>query len=863
MYRLTTQQLMTSFVGRDDDAQAVVDLLERTDVRLVTLTGPGGVGKTRLALHVANHLKSAFPDGVVTIDLAAITMPELVLPAIARGLRITDTGSEALLNRLVRGIQDRPILFIVDNFEQVVPAATVIADLLFACPRISFLVTSRMPLHILGEYEYAVSPLDVPPASHDTAITRSKQELLEYSAVTLFVQRAQAASRSFDPSLNQLETIGQITHLLDGLPLAIELAAARIKIFSLSALLTRLNDRLALLTGGPRDLPDRLRTMRDAIGWSHDLLTPQEKVVFRRLSVFTESFSLEAAEEIVGAAVTDEECAFLQRRGQQPQAIDVVPDLMDHLHSLLDKSLLQIVPAVDDDVRFRMMLTIQEYAKEQRRQADESMLMYVRCLRYFSRHLREMEELLVGPDQRTWLARLDFELGNVRGALQTALNHQREFGEAGVILASKIWRYWLIRGQVIEGARWLEELLGCRSVVDLSVLTEAEALNHLGNLRLELGNHTSAATHYRASLALYRSIGHRDGIADELNNLGLVLMIEGRNDEARESLEESLAIRRDHGEFRNLPATLSNLGDVALNEGDYDLAEKFHAEGLKIRREIGNYRGIALSLFSLGSIAYLRDEFDMAQAMFDEGLEYQAQVDDPYSFACIMLAMGRLDLVQGNAVQAVERLHRALEVLQKMGSRRIMTEVIEVIALAAERFGFYREAVRLLGTTSAVRVEQRIGMNGRSMRDNERMLASLHRNLSNEVFDREFVVGERQLLNQAVQEAISLTAYIRDRAEAGELTESAPEGAFDPAAAFTRARELGLTKRERQVLELLVRGASDKEIADELSIAPRTAMTHVANILSKLDVNRRTAAASFALREGLVDPSQVEESLLT
>jgi len=862
MYRLAPQQLMTSFVGRNDDVRAVTDLLERPDVRIVTLTGPGGVGKTRLALHVANHMKHVFEDGVVTIDLAAITMPDLVLPAIAKGIGITETGSETLLNRFARGVQDEAILFFIDNFEQVASAAAVIADLLAACPNICFLITSRMPLHIIGEYEYSVLPLDVPAAfpTHDGAV--DGHELNSYSAVTLFVQRAQAASRSFEPVPETMATIGQITRLLDGLPLAIELAAARIKIFSLPALLTRLNDRLALLTGGPRDLPVRLRTMRDAIGWSHDLLSPEEKIVFRRLSIFNDGFSIEAVEAVVGAAVTNEELEFVRRHGADPLTTGTVPDLWDHLHSLLDKSLIQMAPTLKDDARFRMMLTIQEYGVEHLANAGESVLMRIRALRYFSKHLSDVEEWLVGPDQGDWLRRLDLDLGNIRGALQTARDYQAEFGEVGVILASATWRYWLIRGQTIEGARWLEEMLSCRSVVDISILIEAEALNHLGNLRLELGNHTSASIHYRESLDLYRSIGHRDGVADELNNLGLVQLIEGKNDLARQSLGESLSIRRDNGEPRNLPATLSNLGDVALNEGNYDLAESFHAESLRIRRGIGNLRGIALSLFSLGSVAYLRDEFDIAQAMLDEGLEYQARVDDPYSRGCILLAMGRLDLARGNAVQAVERLHRSLEILQKMGSLRIMTEVIEAIALAAERFGFHREAVRLLGTTHAMRKEQHIGINGRSRRDNDRMLASLHRNMSTEVFDREFVVGERQLITQAAQDAISLTAYIRDRAEEGQLVTTSPGGDFDPSVAYTRARELGLTRRERQVLELLVRGASDKEIADELSIAPRTAMTHVSNILSKLDVNRRTAAASYALREGLVDPARVEESSL-
>jgi predicted ATPase/DNA-binding CsgD family transcriptional regulator len=823
---------LTPLVGRARELDNALSFLSQPDLRLITLTGPGGVGKTRLALRIASWADEDEAWDVAFVNLSAIRDAGLVRSAVADAIGIPVGDMSTLMNRLVQAIDRARLLIIIDNFEHVISEAVVVVDLLQNCPNLKILVTSRMPLHVLGEQEFTVPPLVVPhlesPLTLDT--------LAANDAVALFVQRARAANPQFELNERNLDVVAEICARLDGLPLALELAAARIKIFTPDSLLKRLNDRLDVLTGGPRDLPSRQRTMRDAIRWSYDLLSPAEQVVFRRLATFSGSFSLGAATEIVDFPSAEDQVA------------DDPIDVLDCMLSLLDKSLIIRVDEGDNEYRFRMLETIREFGLRRLQDAGESAELRRRVLRYFTDLVVSFEFDLIGPNQHIILRRLDHEVGNLRLALQAGLDLGGDASADGVRLASGLWRYWLVRGQLSEGSRWLSRSLN--SATDVPVGVRALALNNLGNLALELSQYTKSQACYMQSMELYQSIDDNSGMGDELNNLGLLELIQGKFDAARELLGRSLAIRRQIGDTIALPTTLSNLGDIACFEEDYDLAATYHAEALAIRREIGNKRGIAISLSNLGMVAYLRGDLDSAATWYDEGMTYAQEVDDQFGKAGILLGQGKIAVRRGDLTEGLHLLTQALYILRQMGSRRLMADVVDALAAAAASDGRFSAAARLIGSTTTMREGHQIGITHRSKTEINELLTDLHRQLGEDGFSTAFDAGKRLTLELAVDESIDLAQLI----VASETERLARErAATEASAGDVAADELGLTPREREVLNLLALGMSDKEIADELYISPRTAMTHVGNILSKLGVNKRTLAASVAVRRGLVN----------
>lgn len=825
---------LTPRVGREAEIATSLKIFRQTGTRLLTFTGPGGVGKTRLALEVAHALQADDRVEVAFVDLSVTNDPDMLLPLIAQSLRMTVGNIETLQSRLLRALGDRKILLLLDGFERVAHAATEIVNLLESSPNANVLVTSRMPLRVRGEHEFAVPPMILPK---DISVEKyDLDKLMEVDAIRLFMHRAQAVRPNFQLTQQNARDVIEICRRLDGLPLAIELAAVRIKLFPVRALRDRLTDRLSFLTGGPRDLPTRLQTMRHAIQWSFDLLDPHEQELFRKVSVFSGSFSYQAASHVT----------------QWPErtSAGVAHDLYDDLHSLFDKSLIVADTSDDDDLHFRMMEIVQEFGLERAVQAGELQTLKRRHLEYYAMRATVIDGALIGPDQAQWLQRIDNDLGNIRLALRNSLELGGEAHNDGLIIAMSLWRYWLIRGQFSEGAMWLRSLLDVPSTLDTT--QRARALNNLANLEFELGSHEKARQGYRESKSLYQLAGDQSGVADELNNLGMLYLHDGDLDAASAALNEALEIRERIIDLSAMPPILSNLGDIAMYRGDLDLAEQYHLKAYRIRTELGNVRGIALSCYNLGIVNLLRPDREQAESWFETGWTYAREIQDTFLHACLWLGEGVLRSAQRQLNDALNLLAQALTFFREMSSRRMVVDTLDAIAYALTKVGLYQEAGELIGSSHGIRRHYAVGAMSRS---GDSMVIISER-VRTALGDGPFQLAIDRGTRRSYEEAIDSAFQALERAKEA-LHTAPPADGSDPETenSYTKDEQetFKLTKREVEVLQLLARGLSDKDIADSLSISPRTAMTHVSNILTKLKVNRRSAATSVGIQAGLIE----------
>jgi non-specific serine/threonine protein kinase len=714
---------LSSFVGRERELAQVKRML--TTSRLVTLVGAGGCGKTRLALQVAGELITEYPDGVWLVELGALSDPALIVQKAASVLGLGEEVDRPLLAMLTDLLRVKNLLLVLDNCEHLISACAQLAGtLLQACPNLWILATSRETLGIVGESAFGVPSLSVPdPGRVSSVEVDLASDLLVYEGVRLFIERAIAVQPNFKMTDANAYAVAQICYRLDGIPLAIELAAARGGALSVEQIAARLDDRFRLLTGGSRTALPRHQTLQALIDWSYELLPEAERVLLRRLSVFAGGWTLEASETV---------CAE-----DGIQADDVL-DLLTHL---VDKSLV-VVEERNGEARYRMLDTIQQYAREKVLESGDAARVRARHLDFFVKMAEEAESKLRSAGQLMWLNRLETEAHNLRAAL--AWTQGSGATEAGLRLAGALFWFWLLRGYANEGRRWLEgmliltggfgrtqarakalwaagflavgqgDIIAGRSRLDesLAIFRErgdqegtADSLLGLGRAAYFQGDYAAARSLFEESLAISRAAEYAWGSAQALYRLGMVLLIQGDYAQARPHFEESVAIFRELGDRWGLSYSLSALGDEALRRGDYAIAHSVLEESLRVFQELGSRSGTAMSLSELGWLALSQGDYLAARSRLEESLALRREMGHRVGMAITLNLLGDVALHQGNYQQAKALIDKSLKLRKEVGSKSGIAWSLQNLGYLAQHQGEYRQAAALFEESLALFLE--------------------------------------------------------------------------------------------------------------------------------------------------------------
>ena len=814
--RMNLPEEPNSFIGREHE----LDELRRfmAVARALTLCGPGGIGKTRLALRLLSAVAGEFPDGVWFVELADLQQPDLVASRVASVIGIEEEPGRPLLETLAEALKPRRMLLALDNCEHLIGACARLSERLLASSSgLRLIATSREPLRVAAETVWHMQPLSVPPANVAEAIGGPHG----YEAIRLFADRAAASLPGFVINPANAVAAGTLCRALDGMPLAIELAAAWVRVLSVEQIAGRLTDRFGLLTTGDRSAPPRHRTLRATIDWSHELLTTREQVLLRRVSVFA-GFSLEMAEQV---------CSD-----------DTVPaqDMLDLIAALVGKSLAVVEPEVLGQARYRLLDTIREYAAARLAEAGESQT-FQRRLRDYTLLVSE-HNLAIGMAQiqAPWSARVDVfrrydvEAGNVSQVLSRCL--AQADAETGLRICTAVRPCWIVRGSFAEGGEWVDSFLAL-DAPGMPPAVRGPAL--VGRAQLALSSDPAAAKSWaKEGLELCRSAGEEFWTASVLNLLSEVALHTGNTQEAALRAQEALATAQSAGDGWNEGYAFSTQAAIAALAGRLPEAQRLGETSISVMRRIDQRWGVARTLLGLGDLARLCGDAGAAHASYREALPILREIDSRPEIARCLAGLGRVALDQGDTPLARRHLAESIRLSQSTGARIGVARGLEAFAALSIQEGRPERTVQLAAAAAALR--EAAGLPPLSGARTGRYLASA-RGLGDPAIGRLWARG----LAMTSAAALALALDSPEPAPAADDGQAAAIAAAGPVA-LTTTPPGTLTPREREIVLLIAVGRSNKAIAEELFISPATAARHVANILAKLGFSSRTQIAAWA-----------------
>jgi predicted ATPase/DNA-binding SARP family transcriptional activator/DNA-binding CsgD family transcriptional regulator len=798
------------FVGREQEMLEVKRALAMT--RLLTLTGAGGAGKTRLALEVARDLVGAYPDGVWLVELGPLSKGKLVPRAVAGAFGAKEEAGQPPTNTLVEALRLKEMLLVLDNCEHLVEAVARLVDVLLdSCSRLRILATSREALGVAGESRWPVPMLSVPDPRRSPTVG----ELERSEAARLFTERAQHRDPSFGLRPENVRAVAEICRRLDGVPLALELAAARVGLLSVEQISEKLQDSLTLLTAGDRTAVPRQRTLRGALDWSHDLLSEPEQKLFRRLSVFAGGWTLRAA-EVVGSGDG-------VGRGE----------VLDFLSALVERSLVVSEPTADGGLRYRLLEPVRQYAEEKLEESRNAESVRRRHTEYFLNLAEEAKPELWGPEDNAWLERLEAEHDNLRTALSWAL--EREKSEPALRLAGALWRFWMTRGYYEEGRRWFEGALEKGG----GAAARARVLAGLGHLALWQGDHSRAETSAQEGLKLSKEAGLNNAIAaDFLIILGEAARTRGDSERAKELLEEALVLSREAGDQRCIAWSLGSLANVSSSQGDHERAKKLYEEGLAQSRELGGVETIGVQLLSLGYEFLLEGDHERAAALNEEAATLLRNRGYRTGLEYALDNLGWAALMRSDHERAAELFKESIVLCKELGDKSTFAESLEGLACTAAAKGEAERAARLFGGAQGLFEAGGYHHTPRERALREPYMADTRSRLDGAVWETMFKDGRAMSLEEAIGYALSDEEDVVPSSPTPEQSRSEQPPA--------------LTRREEEVATLVARGLTNRQIASELHLSERTVENHVSNILDKLRLVSRAEIAAWTTQQRLI-----------